>query len=202
MEACFSQLTLDVIGKAVFNYDFDALTTSSPVIQVCWRASCITAHIIACPVHMPYLVILERGLNAAHDNGKCNLALGEAKIYVRMLKLPWHFEGFQLCNLGIRSSLLQETSTWCAGCIHSSERDRAEGNGCAAAMEAVLLAPADPPAAQGHGGCAADQSHHRAAHCQVQRNGRCRGASASHPMSCHIHVHIRYQQDCSSSCAA
>ena len=34
MEACFSQLTLDVIGKAVFNYDFDALTTSSPVIQV------------------------------------------------------------------------------------------------------------------------------------------------------------------------
>ena len=37
MEACFSQLTLDVIGKAVFNYDFDALTTSSPVIQV-WLA--------------------------------------------------------------------------------------------------------------------------------------------------------------------
>lgn len=34
MEACFSQLTLDVIGKAVFNYDFDALTMSSPVIQV------------------------------------------------------------------------------------------------------------------------------------------------------------------------
>ena len=34
MEACFSQLTLDVIGKAVFNYDFDALTKSSPVIQV------------------------------------------------------------------------------------------------------------------------------------------------------------------------
>jgi hypothetical protein len=33
MEACFSQLTLDVIGKAVFNYDFDSLTTSSPVIQ-------------------------------------------------------------------------------------------------------------------------------------------------------------------------
>ena len=33
MEACFSQLTLDVIGKAVFNYDFDALTASSPLIQ-------------------------------------------------------------------------------------------------------------------------------------------------------------------------
>lgn len=36
MEACFSQLTLDVIGKAVFNYDFDSLNTSSPLIQ----ASC------------------------------------------------------------------------------------------------------------------------------------------------------------------
>lgn len=34
MEACFSQLTLDVIGKAVFNYEFNSLTTNSPVIQV------------------------------------------------------------------------------------------------------------------------------------------------------------------------
>ncbi|CAL5220979.1 g3089 [Coccomyxa viridis] len=38
MEACFSQLTLDVIGKAVFNYDFDALTMSSPVIQAVYTA--------------------------------------------------------------------------------------------------------------------------------------------------------------------
>lgn len=41
MEACFSQLTLDVIGKAVFNYDFDALTTSSPVIQAYQRSTCL-----------------------------------------------------------------------------------------------------------------------------------------------------------------
>ena len=34
LEALCSQLTLDVIGKAVFNYDFDALTTNSPLIQV------------------------------------------------------------------------------------------------------------------------------------------------------------------------
>ena len=34
MEACFSQLTLDVIGKAVFNYEFNALNTDSPLIQV------------------------------------------------------------------------------------------------------------------------------------------------------------------------
>ena len=40
MEACFSQLTLDVIGKSVFSYDFGALTTSSPVIQV-----------LLCPYH-------------------------------------------------------------------------------------------------------------------------------------------------------
>jgi hypothetical protein len=35
LEACFSQLTLDIIGKAVFNYDFDALNVNSPLIQVC-----------------------------------------------------------------------------------------------------------------------------------------------------------------------
>ena len=44
MEACFSQLTLDVIGKAVFNYDFNALTTDSPLIQaghlLQWRLFC------------------------------------------------------------------------------------------------------------------------------------------------------------------
>ena len=34
MAAIFSQLTLDIIGKAVFNYDFNALTTDSPLIQV------------------------------------------------------------------------------------------------------------------------------------------------------------------------
>ena len=39
MEACFSQLTLDVIGKAVFNYDFDALNASSPLIQARARLS-------------------------------------------------------------------------------------------------------------------------------------------------------------------
>jgi hypothetical protein len=33
MEAAFSQLTLDIIGKAVFNYDFNSLTKDSPVIQ-------------------------------------------------------------------------------------------------------------------------------------------------------------------------
>ncbi|GBG86175.1 hypothetical protein CBR_g41079 [Chara braunii] len=33
MEAEFSRLTLDVIGKAVFNYEFDSLTKDSPVIQ-------------------------------------------------------------------------------------------------------------------------------------------------------------------------
>ena len=38
VEACFSQLTLDVIGKAVFNFDFDSLTRSSPVIQAVYTA--------------------------------------------------------------------------------------------------------------------------------------------------------------------
>lgn len=38
MEACFSQLTLDVIGKSVFNYDFNALSTNSPLIQAVYTA--------------------------------------------------------------------------------------------------------------------------------------------------------------------
>eukprot|EP00878_Enallax_costatus_P024806 GHUV01026495.1.p1 GENE.GHUV01026495.1~~GHUV01026495.1.p1 ORF type:complete len:533 (+),score=153.01 GHUV01026495.1:330-1928(+) len=38
MEACFSQLTLDVIGKAVFNYDFDALNQDSPLIQAVYTS--------------------------------------------------------------------------------------------------------------------------------------------------------------------
>lgn len=52
MEACFSQLTLDVIGKAVFNYDFNALNTDSPLIQVC----CLTAKTLCrCPMVPQYL---------------------------------------------------------------------------------------------------------------------------------------------------
>lgn len=38
MEAYFSQLTLDVIGKAVFNYDFNSLTTNSPLIQAVYTS--------------------------------------------------------------------------------------------------------------------------------------------------------------------
>jgi len=38
MEACFSQLTLDIIGKSVFNYDFDSLTTNSPLIQAVYTS--------------------------------------------------------------------------------------------------------------------------------------------------------------------
>eukprot|EP00850_Spirogloea_muscicola_P002774 SM000011S18952 [mRNA] locus=s11:28162:30705:- [translate_table: standard] len=38
MEEKFSQLTLDVIGKAVFNYSFDSLNRDSPVIQAVYTA--------------------------------------------------------------------------------------------------------------------------------------------------------------------
>ncbi|KAI3910652.1 hypothetical protein MKW92_025307 [Papaver armeniacum] len=38
MEAKFSQLTLDVIGLAVFNYNFDSLTADSPVIEAVYTA--------------------------------------------------------------------------------------------------------------------------------------------------------------------
>ncbi|KAK3198359.1 hypothetical protein Dsin_021774 [Dipteronia sinensis] len=38
MEARFSQLTLDVIGLSVFNYNFDSLTTDSLVIKAVYTA--------------------------------------------------------------------------------------------------------------------------------------------------------------------
>jgi len=38
LEEKFSQMTLNVIGKAVFNYDFEALTKESPVIQAVYTA--------------------------------------------------------------------------------------------------------------------------------------------------------------------
>lgn len=38
MEEKFSQLTLDVIGLALFNFDFDSLTTNSPVIDAVYTS--------------------------------------------------------------------------------------------------------------------------------------------------------------------
>lgn len=38
MEEKFSQLTLDVIGLALFNYNFDSLTANSPVIDAVYTA--------------------------------------------------------------------------------------------------------------------------------------------------------------------
>ncbi|KAL1537879.1 Cytochrome [Salvia divinorum] len=38
MEEKFSQLTLDVIGLALFNFEFDSLTTNSPVIDAVYNA--------------------------------------------------------------------------------------------------------------------------------------------------------------------
>jgi beta-ring hydroxylase len=34
MESLFSQLTLDIIGKAVFNYDFNSLLNGSGIVEV------------------------------------------------------------------------------------------------------------------------------------------------------------------------
>lgn len=38
MEGKFSQLTLDVIGLSLFNYNFDSLTSDSPVIDAVYTA--------------------------------------------------------------------------------------------------------------------------------------------------------------------
>ena len=38
MENFFSRLALDIIGKAVFDYDFDSLTHDDPVIKVTYHS--------------------------------------------------------------------------------------------------------------------------------------------------------------------
>ena len=58
MEACFSQLTLDVIGKAVFNYDFNALNTDSPLIQVPLKLE-HSMVCVCCWLFLPYWARLE-----------------------------------------------------------------------------------------------------------------------------------------------
>lgn len=39
MESLFSRLTLDIIGKAVFNYDFDSLTNDTGIVEVHFSTS-------------------------------------------------------------------------------------------------------------------------------------------------------------------
>lgn len=46
MESLFSRLTLDIIGKAVFNYDFDSLTNDTGIIEVCFLVSLTIASIL------------------------------------------------------------------------------------------------------------------------------------------------------------
>lgn len=41
LESLFSRLTLDVIGKAVFNYDFDSLKVDTGIVEVLVSTFCI-----------------------------------------------------------------------------------------------------------------------------------------------------------------
>ena len=41
MESLFSRLTLDIIGKALFNYDFDSLTNDTGIVEVFLSFICL-----------------------------------------------------------------------------------------------------------------------------------------------------------------
>ncbi len=58
MENFFSRLTLDIIGKAVFNYDFDSLTHDDPVIQVQTLPSCMHPNLEDLTCMLPALLAL------------------------------------------------------------------------------------------------------------------------------------------------
>ena len=70
MENFFSRLTLDIIGKAVFNYDFDSLTHDDPVIQVC-LPSCAEVHVsgLAGPMYFR-----ESCTQAEHSNAQARVS--------------------------------------------------------------------------------------------------------------------------------
>lgn len=48
MESLFSRLTLDIIGKALFNYDFDSLTNDTGIVEVLFFVPFILALVIRC----------------------------------------------------------------------------------------------------------------------------------------------------------
>ncbi len=51
MESLFSQLTLDIIGKAVFNYDFNSLSNDTGIVEVrvfSWGSKCFAVHVWLC----------------------------------------------------------------------------------------------------------------------------------------------------------
>lgn len=56
MENFFSRLTLDIIGKAVFNYDFDSLTNDDPFIQVQIASSLLLCLILGSSCCTSYLL--------------------------------------------------------------------------------------------------------------------------------------------------
>jgi hypothetical protein len=56
MESLFSRLTLDVIGKAVFNYEFDSLSYDNGIVEVIFLRFCHISEFI--------MKILDQ--NAAH----------------------------------------------------------------------------------------------------------------------------------------
>lgn len=49
MESLFSRLTLDIIGKAVFNYDFDSLSVDTGIVEVlAWHVLSLSFRTILC----------------------------------------------------------------------------------------------------------------------------------------------------------
>ena len=68
MESLFSRLTLDIIGKAVFNYDFDSLKVDTGIVEV-FTSSSITS-ILYClkVVLLNQEALLENNMKFQHPN--------------------------------------------------------------------------------------------------------------------------------------
>ena len=58
MESLFSRLTLDIIGKAVFNYEFDSLSVDNGIVEVfvCITTYCTAFILEKNPFHICYVM--------------------------------------------------------------------------------------------------------------------------------------------------
>lgn len=141
MENFFSRLTLDIIGKAVFNYDFDSLTHDDPVIKVINGCLCpaLSLMVTCC--------------------GSSKKTLHDAKRVIPSCMGPGHSSRF--FGLSING----------AGGVHGAARGRVPQHRAVPLLEhpaAALAGAAAAPLPRGAAGRQPDAQH---AHFQVQAPG-------------------------------
>ncbi len=161
MEACFSQITLDVIGKAVFNYEFNSLTTDSPLIQVCKDAR--TSHPLCC---------LSRIRAEMYMRTTCSWQAREQSTILCFLPVKNDNNTHVMHRARRSCASRQYFNPSTSGSVHSAQRDGVARNRSAAHLEGAAAGAAGAAAAQSTGSGGADSANHRRAYRQVHSVNR------------------------------